>query len=245
MAGLSELDPAAVAAEIVARVASLPEQSTQPVRRLRREYSARLRLASAVDVHAVADELMREPFGHLRRFVAYELIAAHRPARRHLTAERVEQLGRGMVDWGAVDMFGALLSGPAWRDAQLDDGVIERWARSDDRWWRRAALVSTTGLNVSGTSGDARRTLNIARLLVDDRGDMIVKAMSWALRALAQRDPMSARAFLDAEGNRLAARVRREVAHKLETGRKQPRRLGAVERDLDIHCHQAGSSSQL
>jgi 3-methyladenine DNA glycosylase AlkD len=209
-----------VAAEIVARITGLPEQSTQPVRRLRREYSKRLRTATAAEVHAVADELMREPVGHLRRFVAYELIATHRPARQSLSAERVEHLGRGMADWGAVDMFGALISGPAWREGQLADRVIERWSRSDDRWWRRAALVSTTGLNVHGTSGDATRTLHIVRLLVDDRDDTVLKATSWALRALAQRDRDSVRAFLEAERDRMAARVRREVTTKLDTGRK-------------------------
>ena len=61
---------------------------------------------------------------------------------------------------------------------------IERWTESPDRWWRRAALVATVPLNVAaqGGTGDATRTLRVCELLVDDRDDMVVKAMSWALR---------------------------------------------------------------
>jgi 3-methyladenine DNA glycosylase AlkD len=59
--------------------------------------------------------------------------------------------------------------------------------------------------------------------LLDDRDDMVVKAMSWALRELAKRNPRAVRTFLSEHGDRLAARVRREATNKLTTGRKSPR----------------------
>ena len=52
---------------------------------------------------------------------------------------------------------------------------------------------------------------------------MVVKAMSWALRELAKRDPSAVRAFLDTHNERIHARVRREVTNKLATGRKSGR----------------------
>jgi 3-methyladenine DNA glycosylase AlkD len=87
---------------------------------------------------------------------------------------------------------------------------------------RRAALVSTVPLNLAaaGGTGDAPRTLDICRRLVDDRDDMVVKALSWALRELVARDREAVRGFLADHDARLAARVRREVATKLDTGRK-------------------------
>jgi 3-methyladenine DNA glycosylase AlkD len=96
---------------------------------------------------------------------------------------------------------------------------------SGDRWLRRAALVSTVALNMAadGGQGDAPRTLAICERLCDDRDDMVVKALSWALRALAHRDAEAARAFLARREHRLAARVRREVTSKLLTGLKSPR----------------------
>src|SRR5262245_35020961 len=93
-------------------------------------------------------------------------------------------------------------------------------------WWRRAALVATVPLNnkTQGGSGDASRTLAVCRLLLADGDDMVVKALSWALRELAKREPDTVRQFLADEGDSLAPRVRREVGHKLTTGRKNPRR---------------------
>jgi 3-methyladenine DNA glycosylase AlkD len=83
-------------------------------------------------------------------------------------------------------------------------------------------LVSTVPLNLAaaGGTGDAPRTLDICGRLVDDRDDMVVKALSWALRELVPRDPEAVRGFLADHDGRLAARVRREVATKLDTGRK-------------------------
>jgi 3-methyladenine DNA glycosylase AlkD len=61
-------------------------------------------------------------------------------------------------------------------------------------------------------------------VLVDDRDDMVVKALSWALRELTVWDPAAVQAFLDEHGDRVAARVRREVSNKLATGLKNPHR---------------------
>lgn len=66
------------------------------------------------------------------------------------------------------------------------------------------------------------RTLAVCRLLVDDRDDMVVKALSWALRAVVTHDTDAVREFLTAFNGRLAPRVKREVTNKLETGLKNP-----------------------
>jgi 3-methyladenine DNA glycosylase AlkD len=76
----------------------------------------------------------------------------------------------------------------------------------------------------SGGTGDTDRTLAICRILVDDHDDMIVKALSWALRALVSHDPAAVQEFLTVYEERLAARVKREVKSKLTTGLKNPRR---------------------
>lgn len=91
---------------------------------------------------------------------------------------------------------------------------------------QKSELVSTTGLNVRtrGGRGDAPRTLAVCKMLVDDPDDMVVKAMSWALRELISHDPTAVQNFLIENENRLAARIKREVQNKLETGLKNPHR---------------------
>jgi 3-methyladenine DNA glycosylase AlkD len=142
-----------------------------------------------------------------------------------ITRSEVEGLGEGLAHWGDVDSFSCYIAGPAWRSGRIADRALRAWARSADWCWRRAALVSTVPLNsrAQGGAGDTKRTLAICGLLARDRHDMVVKALSWALRELAKGDPGSVRLFLSAHRDQLASRVLREVNHKLATGRKNPR----------------------
>ncbi len=211
--------------EIVGRVRGLPQRDTASVRAVRREFSKKLESESPATMFALALRLLDEPDPQFRWF-GYELLHEHRASLASLRSRHLAELGRGLGRWEDVDTFAPLLAGPAWREGQVPDRVIQGWARSKDRWWRRAALVSTVALNnrARGGRGDAARTLLICRMLVADRDDMVVKALSWALRQLSGHDPLAVQAFLADYDGVLAARVTREVRNKLNTGRKNPRR---------------------
>jgi len=222
-AGLDDIPE--FASEIAARINSSAALKTAEIRNIRREYSKLLKNAAPELVLDLASRLLGQS-GFTNRFVAYELICHHRPALASLGKKELEQLGAGMDQWAAVDTFACYLSGPAWRERQVADAVIHCWARSPDRWWRRAALVSTVPLNnkARGGGGDGARSLAVCRLLVADRDDMVEKALSWSLRELAKRDAPAVVAFLEESQERLAARVLREVRNKLRTGLKNPRK---------------------
>ena len=208
------------ATEVIDRLR--PESNVPALRSLRREISAEIAGEARGPVVTLALELIAH--GTAARFIAYELILHHRSATAGLTAKEVEALGMGMSAWPEVDCFGCYIAGPSWREGRISDRVVGRWAQSSDVWWRRAALVSTVPLNLraSGGRGDAVRTLAMCERLVHDCEDMVVKALSWALRALAVRDPQAVRDWMAAHDADLAARVRREVRNKLETGLKNP-----------------------
>lgn len=210
--------------EITSRLKQLNSRTTESIRSVRREFSKRLAKASPELVVALALKLTRGQT--VPRFFAYELIQHHPAALSSLKARSLEELGRGNETWGDVDAFACFLTGPAWRENQVSDALIRRWSRSSDRWWRRTALVSTVPLNnkARGGRGDAPRTLNICKLLITDRDDMVVKALSWALRELSKRDPESVHRFLNENESALAPRVIREVSNKLQTGLKNPRK---------------------
>jgi 3-methyladenine DNA glycosylase AlkD len=219
------LDPQQLEREIVARVEALENRSTAPVRAIRREFSRRLKGADAGVVIDLALRLKQhDSFDY--RVIAQELVASHPPAFARLDEDLLLRFGEPLDSWWTVDSFGLDLAGAAWRSGQIEDALVERWARSEDRWWRRLALVCTVPLNLKsrGGTGDAAKTLHICTLLVDDRDDMVVKALSWALRALSQRDRAAVEALLAEHEKRLASRVMREVRSKLATGLKNPRR---------------------
>jgi 3-methyladenine DNA glycosylase AlkD len=213
-------------AEVVARISALADQKTDAIRGVRREFSRRLAKASPELVIRLALKLTRRR-SVILRIVAYELVQHHKPAIASLNDRSLEELGQGLDSWVAVDTFACYLAGPVWRERQVSDASIRRWARSKDRW-RRAALVSTVPLNLKarGGTGDQSRTVNICAMLVKDRDDMVVKALSWALRELAKRDPAPVRGFLAEHEHELAPRVLREVNNKLVLGLKNARRSG-------------------
>jgi len=203
--------------------------TTESIRALRRGFSKRLAKSPGRFVVEIALRLVdKHTFEHL--FVAYELVCHHRAALASLTEKDLRLFAKGIGSWGTVDMFACYLAGPAWRERQVPDKLIQGWASRKNRWFRRAALVSTVPLNskARGGSGDAKRTLEVCASLVTDRDDMVVKALSWALRELSKRDPIAVQRFLEEHQSVLAARVVREVRNKLSTGLKNPHLKSAV-----------------
>jgi len=215
---------ALVVSQIETGVEGLRVMNAQNLRRLRRRFSRLVARANPEVVVGIGLRLVETP-GFAFRFLAYEMILMHKAALSSLGPKDVLHLGRGLDNWGAVDTFACYISGPAWRQNQLRDDLIHRWARSKDRWQRRAAVVSTVPLNnkARGGTGDPHRTLALCKLVVSDRDDMVVKALSWALRELSKRYPEVVRQFLSEHETELAPRVIREVRNKLSTGRKSGR----------------------
>ncbi len=210
--------------EILARLAALPEPNTAAIRNVRRGFSRQLVKARDKLVINLSLRLAKRP-GIPYFFVACELIQFHKAAFSALSTGILEKLSDRLDSWTTVDIFASYLSGPAWREHRIPTSLIKNWAQSRNVWLRRAALVSTVPLNTKarGGGGDTSRTLSICRMLVVDREDMVVKALSWALRELAKRDADSVRAFICKHEETLAPRVIREVSNKLSTGLKNPR----------------------
>jgi 3-methyladenine DNA glycosylase AlkD len=139
-------------------------------------------------------ELQHVSFGLLNK--RYKII-------EHLVLNDLLVLGTFMDNWASTDAFGTQISGPAWRLNCIDDSTVKGWASSPDKWWRRIALVSTVALNLKSQKGegDVGRTLMISEMLVTDRDDMVVKALSWALRELSKRYPGEVKEFIDSYEN--------------------------------------------
>jgi 3-methyladenine DNA glycosylase AlkD len=215
-------ETARLAREIYSRLDQLPVPNTAAVRAVRREFSRRIASAPPESVIQLALHLLQED-SDLLRFFSYEIVSRHKLAFEQLATDDLLKLGKGLDSWSSVDCFAMYLSGPMWAQARIPDKTIAAWARSKDRWWRRTALVSTVALSRRGDADDCLRATRICTLLLADRDDMVVKALSWALREMAKKHPEQARSFLAEHKHTLAARVIREVNNKLTTGLKTPR----------------------
>jgi 3-methyladenine DNA glycosylase AlkD len=172
----------------------------------------------------------------------HEILLFHPSALTLIGPDTLERFAGELRSWGDVDQFGILLAGPAWRAGQIDDCIVHEWATRPDRWWRRAALVATVPLNTRSRGGfvDIVRSLTVCSLLLDDRDDLVIKGLSWAIRELIVHDRDAVEAFLEAHDARLAARVKREVRSKLSTGLKHsPSRSKGMEPPAHTNCRHA------
>jgi 3-methyladenine DNA glycosylase AlkD len=208
--------------EIRSRLSLLKPPYTAAAREIRRDVSRQISQEPPATVIQLALHLLDDNSDLLRSFT-YELVSHHKLTSDQLTLDDLLKLGKGLNSWVSVDCFATFLSGPMWAQGKLSDETIATWARSPDRWWRRTALVSTVALSRRGNPDDLRKVAQISALLVEDRDDMVVKALSWALREVAKKHPEEAAGFLAAHKQALAARVTREVNNKLGTGVKTPR----------------------
>lgn len=205
--------------------------STEELRRRRKIVSNQLCAATPEVILSSCQVLLGN--GGVPAWLLFEIINNDRRVLAKMTREQVEEFGVGMASWSAVDTFACYVAGPAWREGILRDSDVARWANSEDRWWRRAALVSTVPLNntARGGVGDTRKTLKICELLRTDRDDMVVKALSWALRELSKKDSAAVGEYIRKRQQDLAPRVLREVRNKLSTGLKNPAKRRRLQRN--------------
>lgn len=156
------------------------------------------------------------------QILAYELLWKNKKALRNLNVKQILDLGNNLDNWVSTDSYSTMIAGWHWREGTLSDAQIMNWLKSDNHWLRRVAVVCTIPLNLrsKGGTGDTKRTLMVYGKVVDDRDDLIIKALSWALRVLSKSDKHAVEIFIEKHRERLHPRVLREVKAKMETGRK-------------------------
>lgn len=154
--------------------------------------------------------------------IAFEYLQTEKNLYKSLTESFIESIEKNLDNWLSVDYFGAIVLGCAWRENLISTKKVKSYLGSDNFWIRRIAIVATVSLNqkARGGLGDSNRTLEICRLVVDDHEEMIIKALSWALRELAKVDKEPVIEFVNNYENHLHKKVLREVKNKLEIGTK-------------------------
>ncbi len=167
---------------------------------------------------ALADALWKENI-HETRIAAAKLLtqARIRPDEdvwRAVASWAPEFDAWAVADHACIAGQKRLLANPA----RLNE--VETWTESPRFWVRRAALVITlpwARIKRPGPDETAARDriLGWASLYVDDPEWFIQKAVAWWVRDCSKRDPMRARAFLDAYGERLKPFARREAGRYL------------------------------
>jgi 3-methyladenine DNA glycosylase AlkD len=119
-------------------------------------------------------------------------------------------------NWNLVDSSAHLIMG-----AHLineDKGILLRLAQSDTMWERRIAMVATWYFI---RQYDLSWTFKIAEILLNDKHDLIHKAVGWMLREAGKRAPNQLILFLDQHTAFMPRTMLRYAIEKLSVEQRQ------------------------
>ncbi|MFO0893112.1 MAG: DNA alkylation repair protein [Isosphaeraceae bacterium] len=148
-----------------------------------------------------ATELLRSEF-HEERLLALLILVAQAEKGGPAAKERIYRLyldqTRLINNWDLVDTSAPAIVGGYLADRSRKP--LDRLARSRSLWERRIAIIATLHFIRRGEFAD---TLRIAETLLDDREDLIHKAVGWMLREAGKRDQAVLEGFLDQHASRM------------------------------------------
>ena len=136
----------------------------------------------------VALPLLKSGWHEARALALVLLVRAYEkgdPRLRELIYRQYLRHARFINNWDLVDASAPHIVGAWLADKPRERrSVLTRLAKSESLWERRIAILATYH---SIRQGDASETLRLARLLLNDKEDLIHKAVGWMLREVGQR----------------------------------------------------------
>lgn len=166
-------------------------------------------------------ERLLESRYHEARLVALVILVEAFRGGDEATRQAIHDLYLARTDrvngWDLVDISAAWIVGVHLVDK--DRSILYRLARSESLWERRIAIIATHHFIRTGDFDD---TLRISDVLLEDRHDLIHKAVGWMLREVGKRDPDVEREFLRDRYRRMPRTMLRYAIEKFpEVERKR------------------------
>lgn len=115
--------------------------------------------------------------------------------------------------WDVVDEIAGHLVGEVLQNHRpAAEGVIRAWARADDLWLRRTAVLSQ---HRHKTETDPLLLAEVILINADDASFWLRKAIGWALRDYSAIDPDWVRLFVEEHADQLSPLSKREALRRI------------------------------
>jgi 3-methyladenine DNA glycosylase AlkD len=151
---------------------------------------------------------------HERRVVAVELLTREGALLQARDLALVERLLRQSGSWAYVDALATGVVAPLVERHDELGAELDRWARDEDFWVRRAALLALLPALRRG-GGDFARFGRYADAMLEEREFFIRKAIGWVLRETAKRRPGLVCEWLAPRAERASGVTMREAVRYL------------------------------
>jgi 3-methyladenine DNA glycosylase AlkD len=130
---------------------------------------------------------------------------------------------RYVNNWDLVDSSAHFIVGP--QLAERNSELLYELARSTELWDRRIAMMATY---YCIRQNDFKHALKIARILRDDKHDLIHKAVGWMLREIGNRDRQAEDQFLKLNYKKMPRTMLRYAIEKFPAARRRAFLSGTV-----------------
>lgn len=141
------------------------------------------------------EELLKSPYHEERLTALLILVKKYSLEKSDEAKEKIYKFYikhmKHINNWDLVDLSAQYIIGHFLENKNKN--ILLKWARSNDLWTRRIAIISTLHLI---RRGQFATTLKIAQLLLKDDQDLIHKATGWLLREIGKRDVKTLEDFL-------------------------------------------------
>jgi len=119
-------------------------------------------------------------------------------------------------NWDLVDLSAPTIVGGYLLDK--DRKILYEMARSENLWRRRISIISTFAFIKEGDCSDS---LRIAEMLLDDKHDLIHKAVGWTLREVGKKDIAAEEKFLKKHGGNMPRTALRYAIEKFDAAKRR------------------------
>lgn len=127
-------------------------------------------------------------------------------------------------NWDLVDVSAPKIVGEFLKDkkrekvSEEEGNILYNLIRSDNLWDQRIAIVSTYAFI---KEGEFKEILDFSKLLMNNKHDLIHKALGWMLREVGKKDKCILKTFLDDYANKMPRTMLRYSIERLDDKEKQ------------------------
>jgi 3-methyladenine DNA glycosylase AlkD len=157
---------------------------------------------------------------HERRVAAIALLQHHQRLLEPDDIGLLERLIRESLTWAYVDALAVDVAGRLVERYPELNSVLDRWARDEDFWVRRASMLALLRPIRRG-EGDFERFGRYADSMLEEREFFIRKAIGWVLREASKRRPELVYAWLKPRVTRASGVTVREAVKYLPTAQRE------------------------
>ena len=187
------------------------------IRKVMKAFAEQHRDLPRDDAVALIEALWARPVFE-RRMMAAMLLEEYVAVLEPRDLELIEQLIRESKTWALVDVLSGDVVGELILRNPKVAATLDAWAKDDDFWVRRSALLAQLLPLKHGAS--FRRFASYADAMLDEKEFFIRKAIGWVLRETAKRRPDEVYEWLAPRAHRASGVTIREAVKYLDDARK-------------------------